>query len=384
MGGIRIGTLFGFTIAIHPSWFIVLVVFSFSLATGFFPAVYEGWSQTVYWVVGIAASLMLFASVLVHELAHSFVARSQGIPVRDITLFLLGGVASIEKEASTPRREAALAGVGPLTSFALGLAFGLAARFAPLPEVLEALCLYLALTNVILAAFNLVPGFPLDGGRVLRAALWARSGDFHRATRTAARAGQGLGWLFIAGGVLIAFGGSVFSGLWLGFVGWVLVQASQATITQSALQRGLAGVTVARLMTPPVAWVSPYITLRAAADRYFLEHRARCLPVEPEAEGQVFDGVVCLSDLQRTPRGEWDTDRVRDVMTAAEAVVTVAPSTPAADAMRLMAEHNVNQVAVVEDGRLVGFVDRAAVLRYMEFADLTRRDPRGADDSRSG
>lgn len=374
MGGIRIGSLFGFTIAIHPSWFIVLVVFSFSLANGFFPSAYEDWSQTAYWVVGILASLLLFGSVLVHELAHSLVARSQGIPVRDITLFLLGGVASIEKEASTPRREAALAGVGPLTSLAIGLVCGLAARFLPLPETLDALLVYLGIANVILAVFNLVPGFPLDGGRVLRALLWARSGDFERATRTAARIGQGLGWVFIAGGVLIAFSASVFSGLWLGFVGWVLVQASQASITQIALQRGLAGVTVARLTSPPVAWVSPYVTLSAAAERYFLEHRARCLPVEPEADGQAFDGIVCLSDLQRTPRSEWDVDRVRDVMTAADAVVTVTPSTPAADAMRLMAEHNVNQVAVVEDGRLLGFVDRGSVLRYLEFADLARRD----------
>ncbi len=374
MGGIRIGSLFGFTIAIHPSWFIVLVVFSVSLANGFFPATYAGWSPATYWVVGLLASLLLFGSVLVHELAHSLVARSQGIPVRDITLFLLGGVASIEKEASTPRREAALAGVGPLTSFAIGLLSGLAARVLPLPETLEALLLYLAIANVILAVFNLVPGFPLDGGRVLRALLWARSGDFERATRTAARIGQGLGWVFIAGGVLIAFSASVFSGLWLGFVGWVLVQASQASLTQIVLQRGLAGVTVAQLMTPPVAWVSPYITLSAAAERYFLEHRARCLPVEPEVDGQAFDGIVCLSDLQRTPRSEWDVDRVRDVMTAADAVVTVTPSTPAADAMRLMAEHNVNQVAVVEDGRLLGFVDRGSVLRYLEFADLARRD----------
>lgn len=374
MGGIRIGSLFGFTIAIHPSWFIVLVVFSVSLANGFFPSTYAGWSPATYWVVGLLASLLLFGSVLVHELAHSFVARSQGIPVRDITLFLLGGVASIEKEASTPRREAALAGVGPLTSFAIGLVCSLAARVLPLPETVEALLVYLAIANVILAVFNLVPGFPLDGGRVLRALLWARSGDFERATRTAARIGQGLGWVFIAGGVLVAFGASVFSGLWLGFVGWVLVQASQASLTQIALQRGLAGVTVAQLMSPPVAWVSPYITLSAAAERYFLEHRARCLPVEPEVDGQAFDGIVCLSDLQRTPRSEWDVDRVRDVMTAADAVVTVTPSTPAADALRLMAEHNVNQVAVVEDGRLVGFVDRGSVLRYLEFADLARRE----------
>lgn len=374
MDGIRIGSLFGFTIAIHPSWFVILAVFSVSLANDFFPTAYAGWSPVTYWVIGLLASLLLFGSVLVHELAHSLVARSQGIPVRDITLFLLGGVASIEKEASTPRSEASLAGVGPLTSFAIGLLSGLAARVLPLPETLEALLLYLAAANVILAVFNLVPGFPLDGGRVLRALLWARSGDFEGATRTAAGIGQALGWVFIAGGVLIAFSASVVSGLWLGFIGWVLVQASQASLTEIILQRGLAGVTVGELMTPPVAWVSPYITLSAAAERYFLEHRVRCLPVEPQVDGQPFEGIVCLSDLQRKPRSEWDVDRVRDVMTAVDAVVTVTRSTPAADAMRLMAKHNVNQVAVVEDGRLLGFVDRGSVLRYLEFADLARRD----------
>ena len=364
-GGIRIGRLFGIQVAIHPSWFVILALFAFTLATGFFPLAYD-WSASAYWVVAVVATLLLFVSVLAHELGHSLVAQAQGIPVKNITLFFLGGVASIEKEASSPGREAVLAGIGPVVSLVIGFASWGLARAIPGPEYVQAVLWYLGIANVSLAVFNLLPGFPLDGGRVLRALLWWTSHDFVKATRRAARVGQVFGALFIAGGVAQAVTGSVFGGLWLGFIGWVLIQTSRASARQVVLERDLAGVTAGRLAAPPAAWLSPYVTLAHAAAASFAELDQRCLPVAPEHDGEVYDGVLCVNDLRARPREEWDTSRVRDAMTPAAGVPVVDAGAPAIEAIRLMASQAVEWVAVVADGRLLGFVDREAPLRYLE------------------
>jgi len=364
-GGIRIGRLFGIDIAIHPSWFIILGLFAFTLANGFFPRAYEDWSTLTSWAVAVVATLLLFATVLAHELGHSLVAKSQGIKVTSITLFLLGGVASIEKEASTPGREAVLAGVGPLVSIVIGaVSWGLAAVL-PGPEQVVAVLYYLGIANLSLAVFNLLPGFPLDGGRVLRALLWWRSGDFGRATRQATAVGQMFGFAFIGLGVVQILAGGGLGGIWLGFVGWVLIQAARASALQAELQHALAGVPTARIMTRPSEWLSPYVTLTYAAEGHFSDYDTRCLPVRPEREDQTYDGLICGADLARMPRYDWDNDRVRDVMVPAEKLLTVTPETPADEALRLLLKDEVDRLAVVDaEGRLVGFVDQAAIDRY--------------------
>lgn len=379
-GGIRIGRILGFEVAIHPSWFIILVLFAFTLATGFFPGSYPGWGPVTTWAVAVTATLLLFVSVLAHELGHSLVARRQGIPVRNITLFLLGGVASIERDASSPSREAALAGVGPVVSVVIG-AVSLALSLAlPGPEQLLAILFYLGIANISLAVFNLLPGFPLDGGRVLRAILWWRTRDFGKATRGAAAVGQGFGYLFIGLGALLVISGSLFSGMWLGFIGWMLSQASQASAAQVALEERLAGLTAARIMTRPADWLAPYVTLSAAADGRFTDYETRCLPVEPEDEEQAFDGLVCAGDLRKTPPDRWDRERVRDVMMPAEETPIVTPDTPASEAIKLMATRGVDRVAVLDGGRLVGFVDQAAAVRYARY----RSGSGGTEDAGPG
>ncbi len=364
-GGIRIGRLFGIEIAIHPSWFIILALFAFTLATNFFPGSYENWGPLTTWAVAITATLLLFVSVLAHELGHSLVAKSQGIPVTNITLFLLGGVATIEKEASTPGREAVMAGVGPLVSLAIGaVSWGLAVVL-PGPEQLTAILYYLGIANVMLAVFNLLPGFPLDGGRVLRALLWWGNHDFAKATRQATVVGQGFGLAFIGLGALQILSGGGLGGIWLAFVGWILIQAARASASQTALEHSLAGVPTARIMTRPVEWLSPYVTLEHAAEGHFGEYATRCLPVSPERADQTYDGLVCGADLEKMPHREWDSDRVREVMVPAEQLQTVAPDTPAAEALRLLRKDKVDRLAVVDaEGRLVGFVDEASIARY--------------------
>lgn len=380
-GGIKIGRLFGIEIAIHPTWFIILAVITWSLATGVFRTAFAA-SEATYWIVAAIAALLLFASVLVHELAHSLVARAQGIPVKGITLFLLGGVSAIEKDASSPGREALMAGVGPLTSLVLGGLFVLGGFAIGSPATVHATFVYLGLVNIALAVFNILPGFPLDGGRVLRAVLWARSHDFERATRGASRAGHAFGYLMIAGGVVLAITGHLVEGIWTGFIGWVLVQASQAAYQQVVTTRRLSGITVRRMMTEPRGWVPPFVTLDAAAHDYFLAQNARCLPVEGGLDE--FDGVICLSDLQRRPRSEWNHDRVHDVMTPRDKVATVGPDEPAAQALQLMAERNINQVAVVAGEKLLGFVDRAAAIEYMRLHETVGGDNSGDDAGDTG
>jgi Zn-dependent protease/CBS domain-containing protein len=362
---LRIARIFGIDVYVHASWFIILLVVSVSLAVSVFPALYPSWSTATTYAVSAVAALLLFASVVVHELAHSIVAQSQGIRVKHITLFLLGGVSALEKEPSSPGREALMAAIGPLSSLAIAGLCLAAAALATLPEAVAAIVLYLGWMNLLLALFNLLPGFPLDGGRVLRALFWARTHDFVKATRWAARTGHVFGYVLIAGGIVMFFSSPV-AGLWTGFIGWVLTQAAQASYEQSLRSRALEGVSAGRVMSAPGASIPPEITLDAAVERYFWGGDGRCSPVQDGAEGVA--GVVCLDDLRRSRRTPSRDDRVREVMTPWKDVVRVSSETPVTEALRLMAEHAVDRVAVMQDDRLVGFIDRAAILRRVELS----------------
>jgi Zn-dependent protease len=367
MRGFRIGRIFGIEVAIHPSWFVVLVLFSFSLAISVFPRAYAAWSPLTTWTVAVIATLLLFVCVLAHELGHSLVARSQGIPVKNITLFLLGGVSTIESEAASPGREMLLAGAGPLVSLAVGAASWGLAGLVTRPEPARAVLLYLGIANLSLAVFNLLPGFPLDGGRVLRALFWWRSRNFAQATRRAATVGQGFGYAFIVLAALAIVSGALVTGIWLGFIGWMLTQASRASAAQADLDRELEGVTALRLMTQPQVWLKPLITLRAAAERGFRDYDTRCLPVESEDSGETFGGLLCLRDLTDTQRPRWDTDRVRDVMSSARTMPAVEPETPALDVVRTMRLRRQDLVAVMGEGGLLGFIDPAGIDRFVRL-----------------
>jgi len=375
MNGIRIGRVFGIDIAIHPSWFVIFGLFTFSLATGLFPRIYSTWSPAEAWIAAAVATILLFASVLAHELGHSLVARAQGIPVTNITLFLLGGVSTLEKEAASPGREALMAGVGPLVSLVIGLVSWAAANLLSAPQPVQAVLLYLGLANVTLAVFNLLPGFPMDGGRVLRALLWWRTRDRVRATQGAATVGQVVGYLFIALGVLQILGGSPFGGLWLGFIGWVIVQGSRAGAAQAVVRRDLTGATALRIMTEPAGWLRPFVTLSSAAQHGFRDFDSRCLAVEAEEEDQVFDGLVCARDLDVEPRRGWAVRRVRDAMVPARDIPVVAPDTPALDVLRLMQTRHADRIAVISEARLLGFVDAASVDRYLRLRETRRQRP---------
>ncbi len=373
MNGIRIGRLFGIDVAIHPSWFLVVAFFAFTLATGFLPTAYPGWGAGATWATAIVATLLLFASVLAHEFGHSLVARSQGIPVQGITLFLLGGVARLGREPESPGREAWMALAGPLVSVvvaagSIGLALAL-----PGPEQVVAVLAYLGVTNVALVAFNLLPGFPLDGGRVLRAFLWWRSRDLVRATRRAALVGQVFAWGFIAAGAAQILVSGGLGGIWLILVGSLMIQAARATARQVEIDRELAGVPASRIMTTPAAWLSPYVTLGWAAQDHLHDYDSRCLPVRPEDPAADYGGLVCARDLERAARERYDRDRVRDVMTAAPDLPAVTPETEATEVLRLLREGAADRAVVVDTGgRLLGFIDAEAFARFLRAGRLRR------------
>ncbi len=272
-GSLRIGTIAGIDIDIHVSWIIILVLLTVSLATGWFPQLYPGWSIVTYWLIALLSSLLLFASVLLHELAHSLVARRRGLPVKNITLFIFGGVSNIEQEPQSPGIEFQMAVVGPLTSLVIGfICFLLQLPLRGSNSPLEGILFYLAVTNILLGIFNLIPGFPLDGGRVLHSIVWRLSGNMRQATRVASLTGQFIAYLLILIGIWTFFAGDLLNGLWFGFIGWFLLNAAQSANTQGMLTSVLRGVKVGEVMNPKPTTV-PCRHLAATTGRCLLSSR---------------------------------------------------------------------------------------------------------------
>ncbi|MDP9250387.1 MAG: site-2 protease family protein, partial [Chloroflexota bacterium] len=253
----RIGRIFGIQIGVHASWFVIFFIFTYLFAAGELPATYSDWQPALYWVVGALISLLFFASVLAHELSHALVARRFGLRVRDITLFIFGGAASLEDEAKRPRDEAIMAGAGPITSLLLGALLGGIGVVAPQPQ-LRAIAGWLGYINISLGLFNLIPGFPMDGGRILRAILWKVRGDRYAATRNAATVGRAFGYLLIAGGVyLILQGSNPFNGIWLALIGWFLSNAAESAVAQVSVEHALKGIKVSEVMESDPPSVTP-------------------------------------------------------------------------------------------------------------------------------
>ncbi|MEW5850223.1 MAG: site-2 protease family protein [Myxococcota bacterium] len=386
-GAIRLGRLWGIRISADWSLIFLFWLLTVNLALGLFPAWHPQWSATLCWVVALGAGVLFLASVLAHELAHALVARRHGIPVGNITLFLFGGVANIERDPRSPGVEAVMAVVGPLTSLSLGVAFlwaatllggvtdepwedprELAERMGPLATLLA----WLGPLNISLAIFNMVPGFPLDGGRVLRAVLWHFSGSLSEATRWAARAGQVvaltlvfLGLAMMLGARVPLLGTGVTGGLWLVLVGWFLHAAAAASYEQVVVQEALADVPVRRLMRTQVATVGPELAVVNLVDDFMLKRDHHAFPVV-DSTGFLL-GLVSLRDVRALDRTHWMFRRVRDIMTPVEDLVVVAPDQGADEALQLLARRGVSQLPVVEHGRLVGMLWLQDVVRWLEL-----------------
>ena len=364
---IRLATIGDIEIGIHYSWILIFLLVAWSLAVGVFPLQYPGLSAGIYWAMGFAASLLLFASVLIHELAHSFVAEARGLRVTSITLFLFGGVSNISGEPTTARDELLISIVGPLSSFVLGgIFYGIWVAIGAGTGPTEGVLVYLAFINVLLAVFNLIPGFPLDGGRVLRAIVWWITDNFQKATRVAVTSGHIVAFLFILAGLFLAFSGAILSGIWLILIGWFLNSAAEAAGRQTQETELFRGVTVQRVMNPQPATVDPDETLSQLVYEHVLQRGVRALPV---VEDDRLVGMVTLNEVRSVPREQWETTPVRAVMAGPEQLQTVKPQQELSSALQLMAEYDINQLPVVEDGRLVGLLSRSNVIRFMQVRD---------------
>ena len=364
-GSFRIFRIAGIDINIHISWLIILVFLTFSLATGWFPITYPGSSTTTYYLLGFIASILLFVSVLLHELAHSFVARSRGLQVKSIVLFIFGGVSNIEQEPQTPGIEFSMAFVGPLVSLLIGVVcYGLWLLVRGTHSLIVPILSYLALMNIILGIFNLIPGFPLDGGRVLRSIIWKATGNFQTATNITTFVGQAFAYLIILWGILLFFAGNAFNGLIIIFTGWFLLTSAQSARSQSMLDTAFRGVTVNQIMDTNVLTVPANISLQKLVDEYFLPRGLRSAFV---MQGDQLAGLITLSDIRHVPRDQWPQTPVGYAMIPLERLHTITPQQNVKDVLPLMTGQDVNQLAVVQDGRLVGVLTREGILRSLEI-----------------
>jgi len=360
----RLGKIFGIDIQIDSSWLVIFILFTWVLAGNYFPRAYPAWPRTLYWFLGFLTSLLVFASVLAHELAHSLVALKQGEKVRSITLFILGGVSQIAEEPKEPLKEFAMAIVGPMSSFVIAfLFFILSLWLKAVSAPLAASAAYLAIINAALGAFNLIPGFPMDGGRVLRSILWKATGNLKKATRVASWAGQGMAFLLIFLGIFEFLRGG-FSGLWWILIGWFLHNAAVRGYSEVMIKSVLQGMKAEDLMSKDFETVAGDLSVQDLVDHYILKKKERVFLVSDNGD---LKGIVCLEDVKQTPKEKWPHSKVKDIMTPRERLEAVTPDADGNKILTSLATKNIHQVPVMSGDRIEGIICRTDIIRYLQL-----------------
>jgi Zn-dependent protease/CBS domain-containing protein len=359
----RVGRIAGIEVRVDSSWAVIALLITYSMYLQI-SQVYQDISAGEAVWIGVLATVLFFGSVLVHEFAHALVAQARGIRVQDITLFLFGGATRAKVDSRGPGDEFLIALVGPLTSGLLAGLFGIVAGLgrdllsAPLAGTFG----YLAWTNLLLAAFNLAPGFPLDGGRLLRAAIWKATGSLGRATRIASLAGQGVGWLLVAGGVAWLLAGDLAGGIWFAFIGWFLVQAARSSYQELQLQQLLRGVEAEDVMAANLRRIPPQLSLQDAVDDYFMRYDHGAFPVD---EGGRTIGLLTLRGVRRVPREQWPTHRVREAMVPLGDQVVVAPDARMDGVVGKLQDGEARRVLVAHDDEVVGIITPSDLTRWL-------------------
>jgi Zn-dependent protease/predicted transcriptional regulator len=368
--GLRIGRILGIPVYLHASWFIM-----FALITFWFSAVvksqHAGWNPAQYWLLGILISIIYFASIVFHELSHSVVAMHYKIPVDSITLFVFGGLSRISREAESAKQEFNIAIAGPLSSFFLGGVFLLIYFLTPSSSPVQTISYWMSLLNFILGAFNLIPGFPMDGGRVLRSVIWGASKNFDKASRIASRSGQLIAYLMIILGIwaivqqdsaVSRFLGGWFEGIWLILIGWFLLSAAQESYSQVAVRNMLAGLSAGDVMSPDVPTVPRDISIEDYVHEVLRTGR-RCHVVTGNAMAV---GLVTLHRVQRFPKDEWNNTSVQAAMVPLNSIHWVSPTEPVMGVLERMQTEDVNQMPVLQQGHIIGMISRDSILRVIQ------------------
>jgi Zn-dependent protease/predicted transcriptional regulator len=365
---VKLGRISGIEIGLHYSWFIIAALIAFSLGEHF-RQVNPSWDTGQIWIAALVTAALFFVTLLLHELAHSLVAQARGLKVMAITLFALGGVSQIQDDATDAKTELWVAIAGPIASLILGfgclaIALGLGWQHSTEPHnAATGVLVWLGYINIALAVFNMIPGFPLDGGRVLRAIVWTVTKNADRSTRIAARVGQVVAFLFILDGIWQFFSGAGFGGLWIAFIGWFLMDAAKASYAEVGITAALRGVRVSEVMSRDCAIVSPRMTLQEFVNSYLLRAGERCFAVEDEGH---FVGLITPRDVGSIPRDRWDKTSVREAMRPLQELHLITPDTPVLEALKLVANNDVNQLPVLANGTLQGVVSRSQLVQLLQ------------------
>ena len=362
---VRLFTIRGIEVGVHYSWLIIFGLMTWSLSSYVFPLDLRGQSAVTYWILGAITALLLFVSVLIHELAHSFVALARGLKARSITLFIFGGVSSLGGEAKEASTEFLVAIVGPLTSFVLAGVAYVVATVVSEPRV-ELVASYLVYINLVLGAFNLVPGFPLDGGRVLRSILWKTMNNMRRATEWAANAGKVVAWGLFAYALFLVFDGQYIGGIWMAAIAWFLHNAASNSVQQQVFETRLSRVRAMDVVRADEPTVPPGLSVAELIDDYLLPTNRRAVAVTDNGR---LVGIVTVSDILKVPAAERGRVMVAEVMGGREGLHTIAAKARVQDAVELLAEHDLEQLPVVDDGRFVGLLTRADVMRQLQLRE---------------
>jgi Zn-dependent protease/CBS domain-containing protein len=370
----RILTVRGIGIDVHASWLVVYALITWTLAAGYFPRVLPDLPASIYWLSGLAAALLLFVSVLLHELSHAFAALRQGLPVRGITLFMFGGVSHLGGEPRSARSEFLIAVVGPLTSFAIAGVLWTVRALGGVPDGIgEAIVEYLLLVNVAVGLFNLVPGFPLDGGRLLRAALWRWKGNLGQATHLASRAGVAFAFGLIALGVLQIFTGSFVGGVWLVLIGLFLRNSADASYAQTALREALAGLTVRDVMTRNVVTVPEDASVAQLVDRFWSQH----VTSFPVMAGDTVRGIASVRELGGVSPDAPASTRVRDIMRELRPELVARPGESALHALERASGNGLGRLVVLEGNDLVGYLSLKDLVHVLALRGFPMRGAGG-------
>lgn len=364
---IRLFSLFGFDVKIDISWLILAFLITWSLAQGLFPHYFKGLTSTTYWWMGIFGALGLFFSIIFHELSHSLVARNFGLPIKGITLFIFGGVAHMEEEPPSAKAEFLMAIAGPASSVVLGIIFFILRSIGTIgswPLAVNGVIGYLAIINWILAGFNLLPAFPLDGGRVLRSILWKWKQNISWATRVSSRVGTVFGFLLIAMGVIQFFSGNLIGGIWWFMIGLFLQNAARMSYQQLVTRRALEGETVRSLMITDPVTVPPTATIKELVEDYVYKHHYKMFPI---VEGEILAGCITTRQLRQVPKAEWSTKTVGEVANACSADNTIDPATDVIKVLSQMNRTGNSRLMVVEGNKLAGIIALKDIMNFLSI-----------------